>query len=149
MGHETTLSQDEGDLHRLESYLVLLCDKLSRRLRREDYSGHVVTLKIKWSDRSLITRQKALPFPTDEERVIFTHARELLRRNVKGRRVRMIGVSVGHLLARRNQVPLFFEDLKYRSYLAAKDRIRDRFGESVLMPARMLTLIGNVREWRD
>lgn len=141
MGHEITLPRDEPELERLERHLLLLCDKLARRLRRENSAGHTVILKLKWSDRSLITRQVALADATDEERVLLAHARRLLRQNLGGRAARLIGVSAGHLVSRRHVYPLFPGDRRYRNLVEARDRLRNRFGERALLPAGVMPLL--------
>jgi DNA polymerase IV len=158
MGHEMTFPRDVTERRLLESHLLLLADKVARRLRREDYAGHVITVKVKWSDRTLATRQKALAVPTDQEKVILAHARILLQNHLVGadRRptdvvpesrgtppVRLLGVSVGHLISNRNLYPLFPEDRRERELSELKDRLRNRYGETVLMPAGVLKLFRN------
>lgn len=141
MGHEMTLARDTCDLKPLERHLLLLCDRLARRLRREEFAGHVVILKLRLSDRSLISRQTALARPTDEERVLLVHSRRLLRNNLAGRPVRLIGVGAGHLVRRNDVYPLFEEDRRHRRLVETRDRIRDRFGERVLLPAGVMELL--------
>jgi DNA polymerase-4 len=141
MGHETTFPGDVMDTRILESQLLLLADKLARRMRREGYAGHVVSLRIKWSDGTAVSRQKALAVPTDQEGTILAQARSLLRSLPGGRPVRLIGVSVGHLLASTNLYPLFPEDQKRRELSLVKDRLRNRFGESAIMPLGVLPVL--------
>jgi DNA polymerase-4 len=133
MGHETTFPGDVTEMRILESYLLLLSDKLARRMRREGYAGHIVSLRIKWSDGTVVSRQKALAVPTDQEGTILGQARTLLRGLGGGRPVRLIGVSVGHLIANTNLYPLLPEDRRRRELALLKDSLRNRFGESAIM----------------
>lgn len=141
MGHEMTLERDESRLPCLERCLLLLADKLSRRLRHDGRAGHVVTLRLRWSDRTTITRQTALPAPVDDDRSVFLAGRSLLRENLQGHAVRLIGLNVGHLVRGGTTFPLFEEDQRRQRFLVARDRVRDRFGERTVMPAGVVALI--------
>lgn len=141
MGHEMTLERDESRTYRLERFLLLLADKLSRRLRHDGWAGHVVTLRLRWSDRTTMTRQMALAAPVDDDRSVFIAGQALLRDNLQGRAVRLIGLNVGHLVRGGTAFPLFEEDQRRLRFLAARDRVRDRFGERTVMPAGVVALI--------
>lgn len=146
MGHEQTLESDECDPERLGRFLLLLSDRLARRLRREGYAGHLVILKLRFADRTTITRQKALAWPVDDERELLRQGRALFTQHYAAlpadarRPVRLIGLSAGHLVATAGVLPLFPEDRKQRTLIEARDRLRDRFGETVLLPAGVLRL---------
>lgn len=145
MGHEQTLERDETDPTLLERHLLLLSDRLARRLRREGYAGHVVVLKLRFPDRTTITRQKSLAWPIQDDAALLAHARLLLRAELTARAgtdwaVRLIGLTVGHLVGSADCVPLFPEDVRHRTLTEARDRLRDRFGETVLIPAGVLDL---------
>lgn len=141
MGHEHTLDEDVGDLACLERWIVSLSDQVTRRMRKEDYVGRVVVLKLRYSDFTTFLRQRALRRYTDEERVVSRVARSLLRAEWSGRSVRLIGVSVAGLESGRSgsdPIPLFAQDRRYRRIVKAVDRARDRFGETVLVRAAAL-----------
>ena len=146
MGHEQTLEIDESDPGRLERHLLLLSDRLARRLRREGFAGHLIVLKLRFADRTTITRQTSLAWPVDDDQEILRHARALFRRNYSalptGERppVRLIGLSAGHLVGTAGALPLFPADQKRRTLVEARDRLRDRFGETVLLPAGVFRL---------
>lgn len=146
MGHEQTLESDEDDPARLGQHLLLLADRLARRLRREGYAGHVVVLKLRFADRSTISRQVSLAWPVDEEREMLRHAHALFARHYVALPaatrppVRLIGLSVGHLVGTAGVLPLFPADRKQRNLVTTRDRLRDRFGETVLLPAGVLRL---------
>ncbi|HEX7880087.1 MAG TPA: DNA polymerase IV [Candidatus Eisenbacteria bacterium] len=141
MGHETTFPVDLVEGKRLERHLLLLTDKVSRRLRREGRSGHRVTLRIRFSDGTTITRQRALAAPTDDDRILFRVAAALLADNVGGRAVRLLGINVGHLVGPGATGFLLPEDQRQQRLGEVRDRLRDRFGESSLIPGGVVALI--------
>lgn len=98
VGHETTFSRDVQEMERLERTLEYLCENVSRRLRKHYLSGKTVTLKLRYSDFSTITRQHTFVQPLREATDILSVAEALLHRcRDRRRRVRLIGVSVSLL----------------------------------------------------
>lgn len=98
LGHETTFSRDVLDADRLERTLEYLCENVSHRLRKHRLNGKTVTLKLRYSDFTTITRQHTLPQPFQEATDILALAGALFQkyRDPK-RKVRLIGVSVSSL----------------------------------------------------
>ncbi|MDZ4806525.1 MAG: DNA polymerase IV [Candidatus Eisenbacteria bacterium] len=141
MGHEMTFPRNLSDNTRLQRHLLLLTDKISRRLRRDGWAGFVVTIRIRHSDDATISRQKALACPTDDGRIIYRVSCRLLAANRNGRAIRRLGVSVGHLVRSGASFALFGEDRRARRLDEVSDRLRDRFGESAIMPAGVIALL--------
>jgi len=141
MGHESTFPVDLVDGRRMERHLLLLADKVSRRLRRAGRSGHCVTLRIRFADGTTITRQRALSTPTDDDRVLYRIAATLLAENVGGQAVRLLGINVGHLVGPGATGFLFPEDQRRQRLEEVRDRLRDRFGEATLIPGGVVALI--------
>jgi DNA polymerase-4 len=135
MGHEFTLLADERDPAVLEGLLVRLCDQVARRMRREDYRGRIVVLKIRYADFDTVLRQRALAGFVDDERTLFTVARRLLRENLAPRPVRLVGVTCGGLEKPHGveQDALFLADRRARLLLRGVDRVRDRWGERAVL----------------
>jgi glutamate--cysteine ligase len=75
-----------------------LAEKVSARLKKGEIAGSTVTLKLKTPDFRLRTRARALPQPTHLAGRIFEAARELLNKEAKGERFRLIGVGLSDLL---------------------------------------------------
>jgi DNA polymerase IV len=72
--------------------------QLAQKLAREQVTGTIVRLKLRWSSFETITRQALLPRPTADARVIAAWAQRLLQQaNRRGRPVRLIGVAVSGL----------------------------------------------------
>jgi len=143
MGHEMTFPRDLSDTTRLQRHLLLLSDKVGRRLRRDGWVGHLVTIRIRSGDGSVMSRQKALATPTADERIIYQVSCRLLEANRRGKAIRLLGVSVGHLVRNGTVYSLLVEDERTRRFDQARDRLRDRFGESSIMPGGVLALMND------
>ena len=94
---ETTFDDDISDTDTLLRSLFLLSEKVSARLKAGEIAGRTVTLKLKTPDFRQRTRARALPQPTQLAGRIFDAARELLTKEAKGERFRLIGVGVSDL----------------------------------------------------
>jgi len=140
LGHEHTVERDLDTLEEGLSLLLALAERVAEDLRREDYAGRRVVIKIRYSDFSSLTRQRMVASPTNETRDIYRVAKELYLANYCGGGVRLLGLTVGDLIKidGRVQLGLFPEDQRYRELLATVDRIRDAYGHGSLLPAGAL-----------
>jgi DNA polymerase-4 len=140
MGHEFTLLTDVRDAVVLEGLVLRLADQVARRMRREDYRGRIVVLKVRYADFTTVIRQRALAEYVDDDRTLYRVALRLLRENLAPRPVRLIGVTCAGL-ERANGVEqegLLVADRRARSLLRGVDRVRDRWGERALLRAGAL-----------
>jgi DNA polymerase-4 len=145
IGAEDTFGEDLRDRAALERELLAQGERVGRRLRAAGLSGHVVTLKVKYSDFTAVTRRTTLERPTDDDHAIVEAARHLLDRVDLARPVRLTGISVSDFAAEaeRGQLDLFGggpppappEEERRRALNAALDRIADRFGDGTVRPA--------------
>lgn len=71
--------------------------EVSRRLQKHKVSGKTVTLKIKYSDFTLQTRSKTLPYFVAHSDVILETAKELLYQDTLKNSVRLLGISISNL----------------------------------------------------
>ena len=100
VGHERTFGEDVSDSNTLETTLERLSQSVAERLHRSELSGKTVTLKLRYSDFTTITRQSSFRDVLDQGPEIFSVARRLLQKfRDPQRRVRLIGVSVTSLEA--------------------------------------------------
>ena len=83
---------------------IFLVDKLeqiaievSKRLQRINIAGKTLTLKIKYSDFSLQTRSKTLPFYINAKELILEHSKLLLFQQKLQNSVRLVGISISNL----------------------------------------------------
>jgi DNA polymerase-4 len=145
IGAEDTFGEDLRDRAALERELLAQAGRVGRRLRGASLAGHVVTLKVKYSDFTAVTRRTTLERPTDDAHAIVEAARRLLDRVDLSRPVRLTGISVSGFAgdAERGQLDLFGGgpaaarpgDERRRALNAALDRIADRFGDAAVRPA--------------
>lgn len=80
-------------MERLES----IAATLEKRLKKYNISGKTVTLKIKYSDFSLQTRSKTMPYFISDKSLILDVAKELLYQEKMKDSVRLLGISLGNL----------------------------------------------------
>lgn len=136
---ETTFNEDLSGLSELEDVLWPLCEKVGERARRSDMAGRVVTLKLRTTDFRILTRRRTLGSPTRTARVLFSEARDLLRREADGRPFRLIGVGLSGFAADAGS-SLFDAAAEERALTTetAVDRLRAKFGKTAVMTGRAL-----------
>jgi DNA polymerase-4 len=134
---ETTFEEDVREPGILHDVLHRLAAEVAATARRENLSGSVVTLKIRFAGFETHTRQHKLSAPTHDQRVILREAWALFVHGKLPRKpVRLIGVGIsGWQRADSMQVDLFNQPaLRERDerLLATLDRAADRFGKGIL-----------------
>jgi len=80
-------------LERLEN----IAEELQKRLKRSKVSGKTITLKIKYSDFTLQTRSKTLPYYISDASILLETASELLYQSKMKNSVRLLGISLSNL----------------------------------------------------
>lgn len=134
---ETTFEEDVRNQDILHDVLRGLAAEVAATARGENLSGSVVTLKIRFVGFETHTRQRTIPVPTHDERVILREAWALfLRGDLPRKTVRLIGVGISAWQqAESQQVDLFDqprERARDQRLLETIDRAADRFGKGVL-----------------
>ncbi len=87
------LSSEIFMLERLDS----IATELEKRLKKSGIAGKTITLKIKYSDFSLQTRSKTLPYFIANKDLILEVAKELLYQEELHNSVRLLGISLANL----------------------------------------------------
>lgn len=77
--------------------LERIAAELENRLKRHNISGKTVTLKIKYSDFTLQTRSKTLPYFISDKGLLLEAAKELLFQERMKDSVRLLGISLNNL----------------------------------------------------
>lgn len=140
LSREETFARDVRDEAILRRELLRLSDEVAWRLRRHHLRARTVTLKLRYADFSTLTRQTTLSDPTDSGPVIDAHAAVLLEQAWDRRPVRLIGVGGSNLVQGGRQLSLFEEaDGRQGQLEAALDHIRERYGESAIRRASLLS----------
>jgi len=138
IGHEHTFDEDTSDRETIERTLLGLADGVAWRLRRAGRLAGTVVVKVRDSGFHTVTRQKQLAEPTDLAEPIFRAALDLARPEVRGKRIRLLGVTATHL-DEPDQLALFAEDAARRHRVTeAADAVKRRFGERSIVRARLL-----------
>jgi DNA polymerase-4 len=107
-------------------------------LRAAGVRAGTVTVKIRDSQFRTVTRQKTLPEPSDLTDTIWRTALELTRPEVRGKRIRLVGVAATQL-GQPEQISLFDAvDSKQRRVVDATDAVRRRFGDRAVTRASLL-----------
>ena len=87
------LSSEIFMLEKLEK----IAQEVAKRLQKSQVSGKTVTLKIKYSDFTLQTRSKTLPYFIHDKNLILDTAKELLYQEKLQNSVRLLGISMSNL----------------------------------------------------
>lgn len=74
-----------------------IAKEVSKRLNKSKVAGKTVTLKIKYSDFTLQTRSKTLPYFISEKSLVLETAKELLYQEKLNNSVRLLGISLSNL----------------------------------------------------
>ena len=93
------LSSEIFMLQRLEN----IAAELEKRLKKSKISGKTVTLKIKYSDFSLQTRSKTLPYYIADKSLILDTTKALLYQEKLENSVRLLGISLSNLNTEKNE----------------------------------------------
>jgi len=138
VSHEHTLEQDTRDPEVIERALLALSEGVASRLRAGGMRASTIAVKVRDSEFVTHGRQLTLHDPTDQAEDIYRAALALARPQVRGIRVRLLGVAASGL-ADRAQLALFAEaDDRRRRASSATDEVRRRFGTKALVRARLL-----------
>ncbi len=138
IGHEHTFDVDTADREVIERTVLGMSDGVAWRLRAAGLRAGTVTLKLRDSSFTTITRQTGLDVPADLTEPIYDAALSLLRRELHGQRVRLVGVTASNF-REREQLELFgMSDPRRQQTAEALDRIRRKYGERAVTRARLV-----------
>lgn len=117
IGAETTLSEDIVlASEEAKEILEELAHEVSLRVKRRNVWGKNVTLKIKFSDFSQITRSMMTSYPIVESEEISGYVEQLMQKVDKNeQKIRLLGITLSHLVTeeeRKNENVSLFEYLE-------------------------------------
>jgi DNA polymerase-4 len=150
IGHEETFPTDVVERAVLEREVVRLSDRVASRLRGAGAAARTVQLKIRYGDFRTITRSRTLADPTDLASELARTAAGLLAAVDIGGGVRLIGVAAQQLdrqpavqgalaLDADTGVGAATNHDRRDAIERGVDRVRARFGEESVRPARLVT----------
>ena len=94
---ERTFSKNlSSEIFMLEK-LDHIAEEVSKRLHKSKVAGKTITLKIKYSDFTLQTRSKTLPYFINDKNIILDTAKDLLYQEKLNNSVRLLGITLSNL----------------------------------------------------
>ena len=156
---ENTFDEDTTDRNLLVTWLLRQSERVGRSLRKQHLAGRTVTLKVKYSDFTTVTRARTLPERTCVTRLIFDTAVSLLEELAPTGKIRLIGVGVSHFEETEKPVHAATRQLslldgpgedsvaplsqseslsRERAMDAVMDAVRDRFGANMVVRGKLL-----------
>lgn len=140
MGHSYTFPRDVKTDEDVRRWLLLLSDKVAKRLRGENLWGKTITLTVRGTNYATFTRSLTLPAFTDSPHEIQQTAFCLFGSAWNWKQnVRLLGVSVSGLSKKKiGQLSWLKDYLREKKLLRAIDRINNRHGEYSITFASLL-----------
>ena len=142
IGAEETFARDIDDNEELLAELLRVTERACRRLRDQELATRTISIKIRFSDFTTITRSKSIDLPTDSTQEIYDQVRRLFTAlGLVRARVRLVGVRLENLESEAGlveQLTLGGREQGWRQVDKALDRARRRFGGGALKPARLI-----------
>jgi len=134
---EETLPYDTNDLNLLSNKLKGFAEKVAESLRIHGRKGKTITVKIKFSDFTAVTKAQTIAHATDISQVILLTARQLLEDQPLPNRVRLIGLEVSNLSDREGDAqmhlfPIGTDEEREGKIDKALDEIRGKYGRKVI-----------------
>jgi DNA polymerase-4 len=143
ISRETTFARDTRDRSFLEATLRYLGERVGTELREQNRQARCITLKLRYTDFTTITRSYTLPQSTESDQTIFSTGSRLLRRALLlGKQpVRLIGIGVSNLVESGRQLDMLDSSTQRREQLNRTiDRIRKKYGFTAIQTGRTLFL---------
>jgi DNA polymerase-4 len=142
IGADETFEYDIDDPREIHRHLLKLSDRVAARLRGARMTGRTVSIKVRFSDFTTITRARTLREPTDTSREIYETATSLFDAlGLQRARIRLVGVRMEKLVAVEAapiQGMLGEADHGWREADRAVDRASARFGAGSVRPASLI-----------
>jgi DNA polymerase IV len=143
VGAERTFEVDISDAAAVRRELLWLSRRTARALRSGGFAARTITIKLRKSDFTTITRSRTLAEATAETQQIYATACSLYAASgLSGRaRLRLVGVRAAGLVpscAAATQLTLGERAPAWRDAESALDRISGRFGPDAVRPAALI-----------
>jgi DNA polymerase-4 len=129
---ERTFQQDSTDVDYLNDLLVSMTEKLAFELRKKEKLCSVVTVKIRYSNFDTHSMQQRVAY-TSLDHALIPVVKELFRKLYTRRMlIRLIGVRLSGLIGGVYQLDLFDDREEQIRLYQAMDKIRKRYGSSIV-----------------
>jgi DNA polymerase-4 len=142
VGAQRALGRSPRSLEDVDTALVALVDRVTRRMRAAGRVGRTVVLRLRFADFSRATRSHTLPHATANTETILITARALLAiatPMIECRGITLVGVAVSNLEdGRAFQLALAIDRHSSDALDAAIDEVCQRFGSTAVTRAALL-----------
>ncbi len=139
VSHEETFERDVDDDREVLREVLRLSHRVAARLRDDGYRARTVTLKIRLSNFTTLTRSRTLPDATDSAADLHRVGSELYEAlPFARRRIRLLGVAASGLVESGAEQLALYRAGRWRDAEGALDRIDRRFGRGTAFPAALL-----------
>jgi DNA polymerase-4 len=142
IGSQRALGRSPTSLADVDAALLVLVDRVTRRMRAAERVGRTVVLRLRFDDFSRATRSHTMREASANTDAILVAARELLAIAVpmiERRGITLVGISVSNLAdGRAVQLALPLDGLPTDALDAALDEVRRRFGATAITRAVLL-----------
>jgi DNA polymerase IV len=136
IGAQSALGSRRLSAEELDARLIVLVDRVCRRLRGAHRVCRTVVLRLRFDDFSRATRSHTLAAATDDTAIVLIAFRQLLQANaalIREHGITLIGVTLSNLdNADAVQLELPFERRSPHDLDSVVDRVRDRYGRKAL-----------------
>ena len=142
IGSQHALGRRERSLEEIDTILVGIVDRVTRRLRKAERVGRTVVLRLRYSDFSRATRSHTLARPTAHTATILATARGLLaaaQPTIERRGLTLVGLAIANLdddIGIQLVLPIARGD--GRALDAALDEVKSRYGSGAVTRAVLL-----------
>jgi DNA polymerase-4 len=144
IGREKTFLTDISDREKAHKKIFALCQSVAKRLRKENFSGKTLTLKVKYSDFSQVSRSMSLERPCFDAAELFAACLQLAEKTRIGAMpVRLLGVGVSRPEKQEQCHQQSIFDLperadKKKRLNRAIDNIAELYGDKAIIPAMLV-----------
>ncbi len=139
IGHSYALPKGTANLHELSKLLYKLCEKVGRRLRRNNYTAYGIHVSLSYRDGSYWHHGHKSPHQMYSGKDLFLAARAILAMQPEPKLVRILAVNCFALVATEpEQLTLFQDRLREQHITQALDTINNMFGEFTITPATLM-----------
>lgn len=128
MSKEMTFEKDTTDVALLKALFINMTEQLTYDLRKSGHCSGCISVKIRYSNFDMYTKQMNIPITTADH-VLINHALELFEKLYDRRLlIRLVGVRFTKLVRGMEQLNLFDKSAKLAPLYQAMDNIRDWYG---------------------
>lgn len=135
IGIERTFERDTIDIRKMRSLIIAMAENLAMQLRNGNRLTSIVTVRIRYADLSIFSKQRRISF-TSNDHVLIDVAKELFEKLYERRLlIRLIGVRYSGLVQGGHQISLLDDTEEMCNLYQAMDHIRKRYGQDAVKKA--------------